>query len=586
MESVRQQLLQDALDLEPVDARWAMRLFTRLEREGNEIRWPALLIGVSCVLVASTVGFLVVRHLDSYETPVSLAFLMVGLAPLLVLWVRRDMQRRGMQLNWRTTTLWAIPVSLAMGVSDLIKALSVALFVLLVLVPVSFALRAVSFVALSEPWSTDDLLAMPWFVGFGYALLVYVTLAFLADVSSFRVLLFPWNALPEVLIGLRERRNDVLGFAAFLATGALLAGGGALGLLYEDYWLALAAAAVTAVLLGLGYSSFSEPDEQLSTLTRLGQIRCRLRAGNTAAARWHLNQLYQDADSILSSRHFAKADDRRSTEWVRPAIDVLGGAVYDFQQGRKPGLGVLSAQGWENVDWRLMLWDDIWSARIGALMGPNRQQWLASVGNTRQLHLMSGWSRWSRRSPKRRTSGSYEERFWRFYDHAVAETAGLKDPRDADDCLQYLTPRRHGPEYLATDWRSAEINDVWRGGTGDFAGRIAVLRTMWAEVDRDSDAAPVVCTLGALLLEVGALGPPYDEPHAGDRDPTATLWSPGAERLYALIVLAAVSAQAAHPSAVKWRSAARGALETVSYGPSVFPPLVRELAIRVRLISA
>jgi hypothetical protein len=207
---------------------------------------------------------------------------------------------------------------------------------------------------------------------------------------------------------------------------------------------------------------------------------------------------------------------------------------------------------------------DHWVSEVADHYGPYGEEWFASVTNTREL-LASGLLRDAQPQAE-----AFARRFWRAYETAVAGTKG-EDVLEAGDWLGGVMARAGSPEALACNWRSAEVNDAFHG-RGSFMARVYAFNSMLYEAGHDAGAAVVLCTLGEQLLEADALAPPYYDP-ADHR---------GAQRLYALVVLAASATHVDHPRASEWRSAALEALETAPFDLSSLPPFVRELVERLR----
>lgn len=395
------ELLTRALQVERGDPREALRLLHRLGRSGEGIDWWVFLVGVACAVAFASAGYLVAAGLDRDRTAVVLAFIVVGLCPMLLLRIRRQEERRGGRLDNRRAAKALLPIAVLAFFSDWLKLLAIFITFVLALVPVVLIFLGASKALAPDPWSLDDLLTMPWFIGLAWALLLYLVLGYEVDVSSDLAFLLPWEGIPEIREGLNVRGGEVLGFLASVALGLLLVGGGSLGLLYEHFWEAVLAAGGIAVLLGLSVAAMEEADEKLAVLRRLAQVRASLRLGRVGAARWLLNDLYGYAVSLKSGRgYFRAGGEPPSLEWLGPAVTVLGDGLLEELLRRKPHLHPAmwgqwfgssdlgdweEAPDWERDDWRSLLGDDEWTRSVAAAFSPYGREWLASVENSRQL---------------------------------------------------------------------------------------------------------------------------------------------------------------------------------------------------------
>lgn len=394
------ELLRAALDIECRRPRHAMRLYSRLRGEQTEFNKAIFVAALVGVVTASSVGYLVTRRLDSDQTAVEIAFLAVGLSPMVLLRTQREARRRRWRLRRQRTAVWLVPLAVVVIVSDWLKALAVALTAALALAGMSLLLAGGSRLILSDPWSLTEVVDMPWIPWLAVALSVYLSVAYVVDVSSWHAFWLPWHAVPEMLAGLKEQLSEVLGFFASVALGWLLFGATSLGLLNQGYWLTVASAVGTAVLFGLSAAFLEEADATPAVLRRLGEIRCSLRLRRVGAARWRLNRLYSLSADLASKHHFSQRPPSSLT-WLGPAMDVLAGALGDLlERHRSPGYVAMadewvrardwpadwaSAPRWRDEDWRSTLLDDRWVQLVALAMAPYGHEWRTSVANTRDL---------------------------------------------------------------------------------------------------------------------------------------------------------------------------------------------------------
>jgi hypothetical protein len=396
------ELLQTALDLECRQPRQALRLHGRLRRAQTEFNWTIFLAALAGVVIAASAGFAVTSRLDRNQTAVGVAFLAIGLLPMVALRVRSEARRLRQRLRRGRAAVWLLPLAALVIIADWLKALAVALTGALVLAVVWLLLVGGSQLLTAEPWTLNDVVDLPWFPWLAVAVLVYLSVAYVVDVSSWRSFWLPWHAVPEMLAGLKDQGREVLGFFGSVALGWLLVGVTYFGLLDQGYWLTLAGEVGTAALLGLSAASLEEAEAEPAVLRRLAEIRCGLRLGRVGAARWRLNQLFAFAAGLPGGHYFTQPPRHTSSQpWLGPAMDVLGHGLYELMLQRRPHLFVAMADTWArdrdrpqdwacaprwmSADWRSTLLDDRWAETVALSMAPHDRQWRTSVANTRDL---------------------------------------------------------------------------------------------------------------------------------------------------------------------------------------------------------
>jgi hypothetical protein len=136
------------------------------------------------------------------------------------------------------------------------------------------------------PWlEPDTTLATPVFT-----VLFVATIVFTFSDTHPRSLLDPRRAIPEIGAGLLLGAGNIVPHLAGLSIGAVVAGAGPMELLYDRLGLAMAAAALSGVLLGLTIYRI-ERDPYLGFLIELGHARCDVRLGRFGRARHRIGVL-------------------------------------------------------------------------------------------------------------------------------------------------------------------------------------------------------------------------------------------------------------------------------------------------------
>lgn len=383
--------LRDALACERAAPRRAFRSYSRALRSCEHPSVELVLAAVVVCAATATVAFFVVPRPSELATPITFVLLLGAVIPLLAIGVRRMARHRGVDMkgNWAAWFVLIGTVGTLFG--DIAHVIAAGVGAVVVLLPVALVLGIVDAAVGTKSLqvSSDN----PVWTGISIGVFAYVLVAAVADVSSVRVLFIPWHAIREALVGLRERRDHVLQFMLFLALTFLIVGEGALGIVYDQYWQALAVAAVTGAFVGLSLTT--EEDDRLAVLARLGQIRCNLTAGQIDAARWRVNALGQRAvGPWVWARHYTKSGGpHASVPWLEETMYVPGRILYEQVLRRSPlGLHAMDADDWHNRHDdqdrgrpESYLESDQWASGVADHYGPYREEWLASVANTREV---------------------------------------------------------------------------------------------------------------------------------------------------------------------------------------------------------
>ncbi len=125
---------------------------------------------------------------------------------------------------------------------------------------------------------------------------------------------------------------------------------------------------------------------------------------------------------------------------------------------------------------------------------------------------------------------------------------------------------------LAVDWRSCELHDA---AGREPSRRVSRLGSPHPWISNGPEAERLFLRLGEQLLDAGLLGPPYDECTYDRSVEPMTRHDAGPARLLALMTLASLAHQFAHPRAGEW-------IEAASTGIPLVPPAIFSVDLRQR----